>query len=85
MATHQHQARAAQTHAEVIGPLTTRSKRAPTMRVWNDQWEQRIEEDWQRHLKALRQCIGELLIGNQHPRMELMKADKRRQEEWPDA
>jgi hypothetical protein len=55
------------------------------MRVWNDQWEQRIEEDWQRHLKTLRQCIGELLIGNQHPRMELMKADKRRQEEWPDA
>ena len=76
MATHQHQARAAQTLAEVIGSSTKRSKRASTKRVRNEQWERRIEEDWQGHLETLRQCISEILIGNRHPRMELMKADK---------
>jgi hypothetical protein len=80
MASHQHQAPAGQTLAEVIGSSTKRSKRASDMRVRSGQWERRIEEDWQGHLKTLGQCISELLVGNQHPRMELIKADKRRQE-----
>jgi hypothetical protein len=69
MATHQYEARAAQTLAEVIGSSTKRSKRASTKRFRNEQWERRIEEDWQGHLETLRQCICELLIGNQHVRM----------------
>ena len=79
MATHQHQARA-QTLAEVIGSPTKRSNRVSAQRVRNEQWERRIERDWERHLETLRQCISELLIGNQHARMDLIKAGKRRQE-----
>ena len=75
MASHQHQAAAGQAHAEVVGSSTNRSKRASTKRFRDDQWERRIEKDWQGNLETLRQCISELLIGNQHPRMELMKAD----------
>jgi hypothetical protein len=80
MATQQHQAPAAQAQAEVIGLPAKRSKRASTVRARNGQWERRIEEDWQGHLETLRQCISELLIGNRHPRMEPMKADRRSQE-----
>jgi len=80
MATQQHQAPAAQAQAEVIGLSAKRSKRASTVRGRNEQWERRIEEDWQGHLETLRQCISELLIGNRHPRMEPMKADRRSQE-----
>jgi len=80
MAIHQHQAPPDRALAEVIGSSTKRSKRASTKRVRNEQWERRIEEDWQGHLETLRQCICELLIGNQHPRMEMMRAGKRGQE-----
>jgi hypothetical protein len=80
MATHQSQARPAQILAEIIGSSTRRSEGILTKRVRNEQWERRIEEDWQGHLKALRQCICELLIGNQPARMNPMKADRRRQE-----
>ena len=80
MATHQNEAPGGQTLAEVIVSSTKRSKRASTKRFRNEQWERRIEKDWQGHLETLRQCIGELLIGNQHAQMELMKAGKRRQE-----
>ena len=80
MATHQHKAFAAQTLAEIFGSPTKRSIRASTKKDMNEQWKRRIEEDWQGHLETLRKCIGELLIGNQQPRMELIKADKRRQE-----
>jgi hypothetical protein len=80
MATHQHQAPAAQAQAEGIGSPAKRSKRASTVRSRNEQWEQRLEEDWQGHLETLRQCISELLIGNRHPRMEPMKADRRSQQ-----
>ena len=80
MTTHQHQESAGQTLADVIGSCTERPKRASTKRLRNQRWERRIEEDWQEHLETLRQCISELLIGNQHPRMELMKADKRGQD-----
>jgi len=66
MATHQQQPPAGQTLAEVIGSSTMRSKRASTKRFRNEQWGRRIEEDWQRHLEALRQCICDLLIGNRH-------------------
>ena len=76
MATHQHQTPAAQAHAEVIGLSAKLSKRASTVRARNEQWERRIEEDWQGHLETLRQCISELLIVNRHPRMEPMKADR---------
>ena len=80
MATHQHHAHSAQTLAEVIGSSTKRSKRASTKRFRDERWERRIERDWQAHLETLRQCISEILIGNQHPRMELMKAGKQGQE-----
>jgi DNA-binding NtrC family response regulator len=80
MASHQHQAAAGQALAKVVGSSTNRSKRASTKRFRDDQWERRIEKDWQGNLETLRQCISELLIGNEHPRMELMKADNRRQE-----
>jgi hypothetical protein len=76
MATHQNQAAAAQSHTEGIGLPAKRSKRASTVRSRNEQWERRIEEDWQGHLETLRQCISELLIVNRHPRMEPMKADR---------
>lgn len=80
MASHQHQAAAGQTLAEVVGSPTNRSKSASTKKLRDEQWERRIEKDWQGNLETLRQCISELLIGNQHPRMELMKADKRREQ-----
>ena len=80
MAAHQHQAHVAQTLAEVNGSSAKRSKRASTKRFRNEQWKRRIEEDWQGHLETLRQCICELLIGNQHTRMEMMRAGKRGQE-----
>ena len=80
MATHQHQAPAAQTLAEVIGSSTKGSKRASTKRVRNEQWDRKIEEDWQAHLESLRRCISELLIGDQHPRMDLMTGNKPGQE-----
>jgi hypothetical protein len=80
MATDQYQAPAVQTLAEVIGSSKERSKRALTKRVRNEEWERRIEKDWQGHLETLRQCISELLIGNQRPRMDPMKADKPSQE-----
>ena len=80
MATQQHQIPAAHTLAGVICSSTKRSKRAPTKRVRNEQWERRIEEDWQGHLETLRQCIFEILINNQHLRMELVEADKPSQE-----
>jgi hypothetical protein len=76
MATHQHQAPAGQTIAEVIGSSTKRSKRASTKRFRNEQWARRIEEDWEGHLETLRHCICELLIGSQHLRIDLMEADK---------
>ena len=66
--------------AEVIGASAKRTKGASTKRVRNEQWERRIEEDWQRHLESLRQCICELLSGNQPPRREWMEADKPGQE-----
>jgi hypothetical protein len=80
MATQQHQMPVAQKLAEVIRSSTKRSKRASTKRVRSEQWERRIEEDWQGHLETLRQCICELLIGNQHLRMRLIEADKPSQE-----
>jgi hypothetical protein len=76
MATHQHRAPAGQALAEVIGSSTKRSKRTSTKRFRNEQWERRIEKDWQGNLETLRQCICEILIGNQHLRMGLMEADK---------
>jgi hypothetical protein len=80
MATHQHQMPAAQTLAGVICLSTKRSKGASTKRVRIEQWERRIEEDWQGHLETLRQCICELLIKNQHLPMTLIEADKPSQE-----
>ena len=80
MATHQHQVPAGQTIAEVVGSPTKRSKRVLTKRIRNEQWERRIEKDWQGYLETLRHCISEILIGNQHLRMELMKAGKPSQE-----
>lgn len=78
MATQQHEAPASQTLAEVIGSSTKRLERTRTKRVRNEQWERRIERDWQGHLETLRRYINELLIGNQHTQME-MEVDKRRQ------
>ena len=80
MASHQHQAAAGQTLAAVVGSSTNRSKR-----FRGEQWERRIEKNWQGNLETLRECISELLIGNQYPRMELMKADKRSQQSCPEA
>jgi hypothetical protein len=69
MATHQHQAPAGRTLTEVAGVFRNRSKRPQTKRSRNEQWERRIERDWQGHFETLRQCISELLIGNQQPQM----------------
>jgi hypothetical protein len=80
MTTNQHRVPAAQTLAEVMGLSTRRSNRASAKRVRHEQWEQRIERDWQGHFETLRQCICELLIKNQHLRTELMEADKPSQE-----
>ena len=80
MATHQYHEAAGQTLAAVTGSSTKGSKRASTKRFHNEQWERRIEEDWHGHLESLRQCISALLIGNQHPRMDLMKGNKPGQE-----
>jgi hypothetical protein len=80
MAAHQHQARVAQTLAEVNGASTKCSKRASTKKVRNEQWERRIEKDWQGHLETLRLCVCELLIGNRHLRIELVEADEPSQE-----
>ena len=80
MATRRHQAPSGRILTEVIGSFSDGSKTVSTKRFRNAQWERRIEEDWQGHLETLRQCIGELLIGNQHAQMELVKAGKRRQE-----
>jgi len=77
MATHQHQAPAGQTLAQVVRSSTKRPKTVSAQRVRDEQWERRIEEDWQGHLETLRQCICELLIKNQHLRMG---ADKPSQE-----
>ena len=85
MATDQYQAPAVQTLAEVIGSSKERSKRALTKRVRNEEWERRIEKDWQGHLETLRQYICELLIKNQPFGMKLMEADKPSQEWFPDA
>jgi hypothetical protein len=85
MATHQHEMPAAQTLAGVICSSAKRSKRASAKRVRNDQWERRIEEDWRRHLETLRQCICELLIGDQHLRMKPMVVDKPGRKYRPDA
>jgi hypothetical protein len=76
MGTRQHHAPAGRTLAEVIGSSTKRSTRASTKRFRSEQWERRIEEDWQGHLETLRQCICQLLIGNQHLPIELMEANK---------
>jgi hypothetical protein len=85
MATHQHKMLAAQTFTGVICSSTRRSKKAPAKRIHNEQWERRIEEDWQGHLETLRQCISELLIKNQPFGMKVMEADKPNQESFPDA
>ncbi len=80
MATHQYREPAGQTLAAVTGSSTKGSKRASTKRFRNEQWERRIEEDWHGHLESLRLCISALLIGNQHPRMNLTKGNKPGQE-----
>ena len=69
MATHQHQVPVGQTPVQVIGLSTKRSNGASIVRVWNEQWARKIEEEWQGHLEILRQCISELLINNQHLRV----------------
>ena len=76
MATRKHQGPAGQKLAEVIGSSTKGSKRASAKRFRNEQWERRIEEDWQGHLESLRQCISALLIGNQHSRLDLVKENR---------
>jgi hypothetical protein len=80
MATHQHRMPAAQTLDGVIRSSAKRSKRPAAKRVRNEQWERRIEEDWQGHLETLRQCICELLIGNRRLRMKRMETDQPSQE-----
>ena len=80
MVTHQRQEPAGQIREEVIGASATRSKMVSTKRVHKEQWERRIEEDWQGHLETLRQCMSQLLIGNQQLRMEPIEADKPGQE-----
>jgi len=76
MTTHQHEAPAGQTLAEIIGAPAKRSNSASTERVRNERWERRIEDDWQGHLESLHQCICELLSGNQPSRMKRMEAGK---------
>jgi hypothetical protein len=80
MATHQHHEAAGQSLAAVAGSSTKTSKRASTKRFRNEQWERRIEEDWHGHLESLRQCISALLIGNDHPPMDVMKGNMPGQE-----
>jgi len=70
MASHRHQASASLTFMEVVEPSTRGSKRASTKRVWKERWERRIEKDWQGNFDTLRQCVSELLVKNQHLRME---------------
>ena len=80
MVTQQRQAPSGQPLAEVIGASARRSKIASMKRVQNEQWERRIEEDWQGHMKILRQCISQLLVGNQQLRMKPIEAGKPGQE-----
>jgi hypothetical protein len=77
MATNPHQFHASRAFAEVMGPSTRRSKRASAQKPRSAQWERRIEADWQGHLDTLRECISELLIHDQQPRMAMSEAGKR--------
>jgi hypothetical protein len=53
------------------------TKRALSERHGHEEWKQKSEADWQRHLEILQQCVCELLLKNQQLRMSLMAADER--------
>jgi len=46
-----------------------------TERHAHEDWKQRIEEDWQRHLKAMQKYVGELVRNNQQQGMALTTAN----------
>ena len=52
-------------------------KKAVSERHAHEDWKQRTEADWQRHLETLQQCVCELLLKNQQLRVSLMAADER--------
>jgi hypothetical protein len=64
-----------QTTSEVIPPEQG-AKRTLCEMGGQEEWKQRIEEDWQGHFERLQQCVCELLLKNQQLRMALMVADK---------
>jgi L-lactate utilization protein LutB len=52
-----------------------KTKRPVTERHAHEDWKQRIEEDWQRHLKAMQKYVGELVRNNQQQGMALTTAN----------
>jgi hypothetical protein len=72
----EHFTQSTQANSRVILPAPS-AKRSLSERHGHEEWRQRSEADWQRHLETLQQCVGELLVKNQQLRMSLMAADER--------
>jgi hypothetical protein len=72
----EHFTQSTQANSGVISPEHC-AKRASAERHGHEEWKQRTETDWQRHLETLQQCVCELLLKNQQLRMSLMAADER--------
>ena len=64
----------AQTNTGAISSGQTTKRPAPE-RHGHEDWKQRIEEDWQRHLKAMQKYVGELVRNNQQQGMALTTAN----------
>ena len=64
-------------HAEsgVIAPGQS-AKRAIIEKHAHEEWNGRIEEEWQSHVETLQQYLRELLLKNQQLRMALMTANE---------
>jgi hypothetical protein len=74
MATQKRQELCARTNARAISPAQ-RTIRPLAERHGHEEWNQRIEEDWQSHLETMQQYVCELLRKNQQLRMALTTAN----------
>jgi hypothetical protein len=48
-----------------------RTASQPITRHGHQEWKQQIDEEWQRHLETLRQCMSVLFLKNQPQRIGL--------------
>ena len=69
----------ARTNSRAISP-EQRAKSPVTLRHGHEEWQQRIEGDWQSHLETLQRCVAELARKNQQLRTALVSANEPKRE-----